>query len=253
MIARIRFLGLAFAAALLSSCAQSGQPGSADELLEQAQKALPELEGLLPGSGALTGTEIAAGLREALKVGTGRVVQQVGRKDGFNGDKIIRIPLPGALKDVQKTLRKVGLSRLADDLELRLNRAAEAAAPEAKALFVDAITQMTLKDVRRIYEGPDDAATRYFQGKMTPALARRMQPVIDRNLAKVGAIAAYDRMISRYKAIPLVPDVKADLTEYVADEAMDGLFHYVAVEEAAIRNDPAKRTTEILKRVFGSR
>jgi hypothetical protein len=133
-----------------------------------------------------------------------------------------------------------------------LNRAAEAAAPEAKELFWQAISEMTLDDVRRIYDGPDDAATRYFQDKMTPPLAKRMEPVVDRSLADVGAIQSYDNMMGQYESVPFVPDVKADLISYVVEKAMDGLFYYVAKEEAAIRNNPAARTTEILRRVFGA-
>ncbi len=110
---------------------------------------------------------------------------------------------------------------------------------------------MTLEDVEGIYNGPDDAATRYFQGKMTPPLVERMVPVVNESLAEVGAIRSYDEMMGQYKAVPFVPDVKADLTDYVVEQAMDGLFHYVAKEEAAIRNNPAERTTELLKHVFG--
>jgi len=220
-------------------------------LLDKAKGAIQGLGAGTPGGSGLGTNEIAAGLREALKVGTERVVAQVGVADGFNADPDIHIPLPGALQDVQSVLRRVGMAGLADDLELRMNRAAEAAAPEAKELFWQAISEMTLEDVERIYQGPDDAATRYFQGKMTPALAQRMAPVIDRTLADVGAIRSYDDMMAQYRAVPFVPDVKTNLTEYVVERAMDGIFHCVAREEAAIRNNPAKRTTEILQKVFG--
>jgi hypothetical protein len=220
------------------------------DFLGKAKEALGTLQGG-EESGAPSDVEIGKGLREALRVGTERVVSQVGARDGYNADPDIHIPLPGTLQRVQSTLRGVGMAGLADDLELRLNRAAEAAAPEAKSLFFQAIGDMTLDDVRRIYDGPDDAATRYFQEKMTPPLAERMTPIVDRNLAEVGAIAAYDKMMGQYRAIPFVPDVKADLTRYVVDKAMDGIFHYVAIEEAAIRNDPAARTTALLQRVFG--
>ena len=223
-------------------------------LFDKAKELLGDIKDLAPGgmAGELSNDEIVAGLREALKVGSERVVAQVGALDGFNADPEIHIPLPGVLRDVQKTLGRFGMSGLADDLELRLNRGAEAAAPEAKALFLDAITQMTLDDAKGILDGPDDAATQYFKKKTSTRLGKRMKPIVDRNLADVGAIAAYDKMMGQYEAIPLVPDVKADLTDYVVDEALDGIFFYIAKEEAAIRNDPAKRTTEILKRVFGS-
>jgi hypothetical protein len=176
----------------------------------------------------------------------------VSAADGYNLDPDIHIPLPGALKDVQKVLKSVGMSSLAEDLELRLNRAAEAAAPEAQELFWDAISEMSFEDVQQIYNGPDDAATRYFQEKMTPPLTERMRPVVDRSLADVGAIQSYDNMMKQYETVPFVPDAKADLSAYVVEKSMDGIFHYVAIEEAAIRNDPAARTTELLQKVFGA-
>ncbi len=229
------------------------EPASAQgSLFDQAKKALEGVTDAVPGGDVLSNAEVADGLREALRVGTERAVGQVGASDGYNADPEIHIPLPGSLKDVQSVLQGFGMAGLADDLELRLNRAAEAAAPEAEALFWQAIDDMTLEDVQGIYNGPDDAATRYFQGKMTPPLAERMVPVVNESLAEVGAIRSYDEMMGQYKAVPFVPDVKADLTEYVVEKAMDGLFHYVAQEEAAIRNNPAKRTTEILQRVFGA-
>jgi hypothetical protein len=224
-------------------------------LFDKAKKALGGLGEMAPGgssSGTLSNADIAAGLREALHVGTEKVVAQVGALDGFNADPKIHIPLPDTLRTVQSALRRVGMSSLADDLELRLNRGAEAAAPEAKKLFFNAISEMTLDDARGILDGPNDAATQYFKGKMSAPLAKRMAPIVDRNLADVGAIASYDKMIGQYKAIPFVPDVKANLTDYVVEKAMDGIFFYVAKEEAAIRENPAARTTALLKQVFGS-
>ena len=219
-----------------------------------AQNWLEKLEGAIRGGGSssgLTTREMSDGLLEALRVGTARVVARLGAVDGYNLDPAIHIPLPDTLRKVQSVLKSVGMSRYADDLELRLNRAAEVAAPEAKALFWQAIGEMTFDDVAQIFSGPDDAATRYFQRKMTPPLARRMTPVVARSLAEVGAIRSYDTMIAQYKSVPFVPDVKADLTAYTVDRALDGLFYHVAREEAAIRNDPAARTTELLRKVFG--
>lgn len=202
---------------------------------------------------ALSSDEIGAGLKEALLVGSGNVVSQLGSVNGFNLDPAIHIPLPGQLNSVKSLLGKVGMSSLLDDLELKLNRAAEVATPKAKELFAQAISEMTFDDVMNIYNGPQDSATRYFQGKMTPSLAKEMQPVVDQSLAEVGAVQAYDTAMGEYRAIPFVPDVKADLTTYVVEKGMDGIFHYIAVEEAAIRQNPAKRTTELLQRVFGAK
>ncbi|WP_419901634.1 DUF4197 domain-containing protein [Kiloniella sp.] len=196
--------------------------------------------------------EISSGLKEALRVGSERVVDQVSLQNGYNDDAQIHIPLPDSLKSVQSALRTVGLSSMADELELKLNRGAEQAAVEAKELFFQAISEMTLDDAKRIYNGRDDEATRYFQEKMTPDLTDRFKPVIDRTLSEVGAVQTYEEMIANYKTIPFVPDVKSDLTNYTVGKALDGLFYYLAKEEEQIRQNPLARTTEILKDVFGS-
>ena len=221
--------------------------------LDKGKKLLEGFSGGKSGSKALSNDEIAAGLKEALRVGTDRVVGQLGAVNGFNTDPSVHIPLPDSLKTVQSTLSKVGMSGMMDDLELRLNRAAEAATPKAKKLFLDSIQDMTLDDVRRIYEGPDDAATRYFQAKMSEPLAGEMMPIVNDSLSEVGAIKSYDDAMGRYEAIPFVPDVKADLTGYVVDKGMEGIFYYLAKEEAAIRQDPLERTTDLLQKVFGAR
>ena len=214
---------------------------------------------LLKGSGlpttqsSLSSEEIGAGLKEALRVGSETVVSQLGRKDGFNADPAIHIPLPPQLTTVQTWLGKVGMSALLDDLELKLNHAAEVATPKAKDLFIQAISEMTFDDVMKIYNGPDDAATKYFQEKMSAPLALEMSPIVSDSLAEVGAVQAYDKTMSEYKAIPFVPDAKADLTSYVVEKGMDGIFHYIAIEEAAIRQDPVKQTTDLLQKVFGAR
>ncbi len=204
------------------------------------------------GASALGVGEIAAGLKEALKVGTERVVGTVGKENGFNNNSEIHIPLPDTLAKVQSTLRAVGASGMADDLELKLNRAAEAATPRAKKVFWDAITDMTLDDAKRIYNGPKDAATQYFKGKMSGPLTGSMRPVVDSTLSEVGAIKSYDSMMGKYKSMPFVPDVKADLTTHVLERALDALFLYLAREEAAIRENPVKRSTALLQKVFGA-
>ena len=187
-----------------------------------------------------------------MKVGTERVVGTVGKENGFNNNSEIHIPLPDTLAKVQSTLRAVGASGMADDLELKLNRAAEAATPRAKKVFWDAITDMTLDDAKRIYNGPKDAATQYFKGKMSGPLTGSMRPVVDSTLSEVGAIKSYDSMMGKYKSMPFVPDVKADLTTHVLERALDALFLYLAREEAAIRENPVKRSTALLQKVFGA-
>ncbi len=218
------------------------------DLLGTAAK--PSATGVVSG---LSDSDIAAGLKDALRVGTESVVGQLGTVDGFNADKAIHIPLPDKLETVRKYLAPLGMSGMLDDLELKLNRAAEQATPPAKQLFWDSIESMTLDDVQKIYSGPDDAATRYFEGKMSPPLSEAMKPIVDSALADVGAVQSYDALMGQYKSIPFVPDVKADLSSYVIEKGMGGIFHYLAIEEAAIRNNPVKRTTDILQKVFGAR
>ncbi|WP_169569427.1 DUF4197 domain-containing protein [Sneathiella limimaris] len=196
-------------------------------------------------------SEITKGLKEALKVGTGRVVNQIGASGGYENDPAIHIPLPEKMQKAQTYLRKFGLSSMADEVETKLNKGAEAAAPKAKELIINAISEMTLDDAQKIYNGPDDAATQYFRKVSTADLMETVRPVIDQSLEEVGAIAAYNSLIKEYKKIPLVPDVQSDLTEHATHLALEGLFHYLAVEEAAIRNNPVARTTDILKSVFG--
>jgi len=203
------------------------------------------------GNSVLSLDDITAGLKEALRVGSESVTRQVGGLDGYNKDSAIHIPLPENLQTVQTTLRKFGLSSFADDVELKINRAAEAAAPKTKQIFWDAVTAMTLDDARAIYDGPDDAATQYFKRVSTLDLKNIIKPIVDQSLNEVGAVQAYDTMMGEYQNLPFVPNVKSDLSNHTVDLALKGIFHYLAIEEAGIRQDPAKRTTEILTKVFG--
>lgn len=200
----------------------------------------------------LSSADMVAGLKEALRVGVDTVTAQLGAADGFNTDPAIHIPLPQSLQSAQSTLRKFGLGGLADDVELKLNRGAEAAMPKAKELVWQAISAMNLDDAKAILNGPEDAATQYFRRVATPDLKATVAPVIEQNLRDVGAVAAYDQLMGQYKSIPFVPDLKADLTAHATTLALDGLFTYLGREEAAIRKDPAKRTSEILTKVFGA-
>lgn len=250
---KVKCLGPAFLilmAICLFSPAMAG-----NSWLEKGSNALKSLgvgPGTQKGTGGLPLDTIISGLKEALKVGSGNVVAQLGKTDGFNKDGAIHIPLPESLSTVKTALDAVGMGAYTDDLELKLNRAAEAATPKAKALFMDAITQMTFEDAKAIYQGADDAATQYFKEKMSPGLAKAMEPVIDQTLSQVGAVQSYDSMVGKYKGLPFVPDVKADLNAHVVEKGMDGIFYYMAKEERAIRQDPVKRTTDLLKKVFGN-
>ena len=229
-----------------------GAAEAGNNWLDKGKDLLKTYEGSTGQSG-LTVDEIGAGLKDALRVGSENVVSQLGRVDGFNTDSAVHIPLPKQLDTVKSVLDKVGMSGLLKDLELKLNRAAEVATPKAKKLFSQAITEMSFEDVKKIYEGPKDAATQYFKGKMSPPLAKEMEPVVNNSLSEVGAVQAYDNVMKEYRSVPFVPDVKADLTNHVVEKGMDGIFYYMAKEEAAIRTNPAKQTTDLLKRVFGAK
>lgn len=202
-------------------------------------------------SSTLTDNDIAGALKDALTVGSENVVTQLSAPGGFNSDPKIHIPLPDSLKTVQDTMNKFGMGSSLNNLELKLNEAAETATEKAKPLFVDAIKQLTWDDVKNILNGPDDAATQYFKGKMSKPLSAEMKPIVDQSLKQVGAIKSYNNLMGEYKKLPLVPDVQADLSQHVLDKGIDGIFYYLALEEGKIRNDPAKRTTELLKKVFG--
>lgn len=245
-------------AAILASVFVSGGSRAADwkSMLKGAVDTVtnPSQEGGQPSTvSGLSTTDIVAGLKEALRVGMQSVARQLGAVDGFNADPNVHIPLPKELQSVQSTLSRVGLSGLADEVELKLNRGAEAAMPRAKELVIKAISSMTLEDAKGIYNGPNDAATQYFKRVTSADLEASVAPIIDTALQEVGAVAAYDQLVGQYKDIPFVPDLKADLTAHATALALDGMFHYLAVEEAAIRQNPAKRTTEILTKVFGAK
>ncbi|MCJ7600581.1 MAG: DUF4197 domain-containing protein [Desulfobulbaceae bacterium] len=220
--------------------------------LEQGSKILGTVQPKT-GSSSFSNEEIGGAFKDALHIGTENVVSQLGSLDGFNTDPSIHIPLPSQLDTVKKMLSKVGMSHLLDDLELKLNRAAEAATPKAKELFRQAITDMTFDDVKKIYSGPKDSATKYFQSKMSPALTKEMTPIVGQSLSEVGAVQSYNNAMGQYKNIPFAPDVNADLTSYTVRKGLDGIFYYVAKEEAAIRENPVRQTTDLLKRVFGAK
>jgi Protein of unknown function (DUF4197) len=247
------------AATLVALCPQFGHAQLPGGLMDHGKGLIDKLggssgsgSGAASGVGSLSTGDIAGGLKDALRVGTERVVGTLGRSDGFNASPDVHIPLPGALATVKKALSRVGAGGMTDELELRLNRAAEAATPRAKTLFWNAIQEMTLDDARGIYNGPKDSATQYFRTKMSSPLAAEMKPIVDQELANVGAVAAYDQMMGKYRSLPFMPDAKADLTQYVLGKAIDGIFLYLGREEAAIRENPAKRTTALLQRVFGA-
>lgn len=243
------------------ACAIAAQPAFAQGSFKDLGKAVLDQQmggggSALPSTGSrgqtLSTGDIAAGLKEALRVGTEKVSGQLGRADGYNRDPAIHIPLPDSLQKVQAGLKMAGMSGLADDLELKLNRAAEAAAPEAKRIFWNALEKMSLDDAKAILNGPSDAATQYFKRTMTPDLRTAMRPVVDRTVADAGAVKSYETMTASAKGLPMVGDGRAMLADHVLDGGLKGLFSYLGREEAAIRSDPAKRTSDILRKVFAN-
>ncbi|MCF6346190.1 MAG: DUF4197 domain-containing protein [Thiomicrorhabdus sp.] len=240
----------------LSTHTQASWLDQGAELLKQAQEKIETPKNSSSSSATsnlsnLSTDEIQRAFKEALTMGSETVVSKLGMKDGFNSDAKIRIPLPDSLKTVQSTLKSAGMSGLMDDLETKLNRAAEAATPQAKSLFLDAIQNMSFQDVQTIYSGSNDSATQYLKSKTSSDLKSKMTPIIEQSLNEVGAIKSYDKAISSYKNLPFVPDVKTDLLNHVVEKGMDGMFFYLAQEEASIRKDPIKQSTELLKKVFG--
>lgn len=196
--------------------------------------------------------ELEQAFRQALKIGSETVVQNLSQTDAFNKDSNIHIPLPSSFKSVQKTLGRFGADGMLNDLETKLNRAAESATPKAKQLFINAIQNLTFEDVQAIYRGDQDAATQFLKRTTSDDLKKEMTPIISDSLNQVGAVQAYDKVIAQYKKYPFVPDVKNNLQEHVLDKALQGIFYYVAKEEADIRENPAKRTTDLLKKVFAN-
>ena len=226
-------------------------PVHAENWLDAGRNMLDNL--LSPSTATSTGLsqqDIIAGLKDALRVGSETVTKQLGRKDGFYRDPSIRIPLPEKFQQAQAILNRLQLSPMLDDLETSLNRAAEQATPKTKKIFLQAIKDMRFDDAMRIYKGPEDAATDYFKQKTTPQLTEEIRPIIDQALQKTGAVQLYDQFIGKYAGLPLVPDLKTDLNTYVSDRTLAGIFTYLAKEEAAIRQNPAKRTTELLQKLF---
>lgn len=203
------------------------------------------------GQKGLTDAKIGEGLKEALKVGTENTVNFTGKIDGFFLNQAIKILMPEKLRTLEKGLRAVGYGPQVDEFILSMNRAAERAAPFAKQIFWDAIGEMTFEDVRKIFSGHDTAATEYFKGKTSDKLTVVFKPIVDRAMNEVGVTRQYKELVGRYESIPFVKKETFDIDHYVVTKALDGLFHVLGEEEKKIRTNPAARTTDLLKEVFG--
>ena len=231
---------LALAAIIVVSTA----PDSAQ--LEQVFKKL----GLGKRNG-LSDEKITSGLKEALRVGTDNAVRSTGRPDGYFGNEAIKVLMPEKLRTLEKGLRAIGYGPDVDEFVLSMNRAAERAAPHAKAIFWDAILELSFEDARQIFSGGDTAATDYFRVKTTDKLVGAFTPVVEEAMDEVGVTRQYNQLVGRARAIPFLKSEFLDINEYVVSKALDGLFYVLAEEERKIRKDPAARITELLKEVFG--
>lgn len=211
---------------------------------------LQQVVNQLPQTTTIGNEEIASGLKAALDKGITKQVSKLTQTDGFYKNDIVKILLPEELQKVDKTLRDIGLSNLADEGLKVLNRAAEDAVAEATPIFVNAIKDMTFSDARTILLGDDKAATNYLIDKTSSELYQKFNPVIKSSFQKVGADQVWSSLISRYNAIPLTKNVNPDLTDYVTAEALDGVYTMIAVEEKDIRTKISSRTSDLLRKVF---
>lgn len=211
---------------------------------------LQQVVNQLPQGGVLGNTEIASGLRQALDFGIDKQVTKLTQTDGFFKNELVKILLPEELQKVDKALRDIGLSSLADEGLKVLNRAAEDAVKEATPIFVNAVKDITFADAKNILLGNDDAATQYLTSKTDTALYAKFNPVIKNSFSKVGADDIWYNLINKYNTIPFTNNVNPDLTDYVTGEALKGVYTMIAVEEKEIRTKIGSRTTDLLRKVF---
>ncbi|HXM80991.1 MAG TPA: DUF4197 domain-containing protein [Burkholderiales bacterium] len=210
-----------------------------------ASPALAQLDGI-------TNRDAISGLKAALEKGSQAAVAQLGRTDGFFGNPQVKIPMPDSLTRTDRMLRRVGMGKYADELILTMNRAAEAAVPEAKQLFVDSIRKMTVNDAKGILTGGDTAATEYFRRTTRDPLHGRFLPIVKQATARVNLAHKYNEYADKGVALGLVKKQDADLDEYVTQKALDGLYFVVSEEEKKIRKDPLQAGSNIIKKVFGA-
>lgn len=217
----------------------------------QSQNKIGNILKQIPTGGTPTALEIGQGIKQALEIGTSQGADKLSAKDGFFGNLAVKILFPTEAQKVEKTLRSIGLNSLADNVILSINRAAEDAAKEAKPIFISAIKQMTIADATNILLGNKDAATEYFKRVTTAQLLEKFRPVITSSLSKVGATKYWGDAALAYNKIPLVKPINTDLSAYVAQKAIDGMFVQVAQEELKIRDNIGARSTGLLQKVFG--
>lgn len=202
---------------------------------------------------ALTNTEIVEGLKEALSKGTTSAIASLGKKDGFFANRKVKIPMPESLETIEDGLRKIGQDRYAEEFVLTMNRAAEQAVPEAAEIFGNAIRSMSIQDAKGILNGPEDAATKYFRRTSGEKLVNRFLPIVSKATDRAGVTSNYKEMVDKLGFLSRFVDTESlDVDRYVTSKAIDGLFLMLAREEKLIRENPAARTTELLKKVFSN-
>lgn len=211
---------------------------------------LQQVANQLPNIGQAESLDISGGLKEALNNGISKQVSKLTATDGFYKNEMVKILLPEELQKVDKTLRKMGMSKLADEGILLLNRAAEEAVKESTPIFVDAVKNMSFTDAKNILMGNENAATTYLHSTTTNPLYAKFSPVIQSSLAKVGADKVWATIIKKYNSLPLVTKVNPDLTDYTTNKALQGVFTMIALEEKDIRTKLSARTSPLLKKVF---
>ncbi len=204
------------------------------------------------GVGELSNQEAARGLKEALLQSTSAAVARLGVTDGFLGNKKVKIPLPGPLQKAEGLMRMMGMGKQADELVITMNRAAEAAVPEARTLLVAAVKKMTWQDARDILTGGNDAATQYFKKTSSPALTVKFLPIVKQATDKVGLAQQYNGYAAQGARLGLIDKDQAKVENYVTQKTLDGLFFMMAEEENAIRNNPLGQASSILQKVFGA-
>lgn len=205
------------------------------------------------GSSSLSSEDITAGLKQALTLGAQKSADRLSTVNGFLGNKAVEILMPEQAQRVEKTLRNMGMGKLVDDAIASMNHAAEDASKSAAPIFINAIKSMTVTDGLNILRGSDTSATSYLRKSATPELTRAYTPVIDSALQKTGATKYWKDVFDTYNKLPLVSKVDPDLSSYVTQKAIIGIFYYVAQEEIQIRKDPAAQVTDLLKKVFGGK
>jgi len=200
----------------------------------------------------LTNLDASTGLRQAFTQGANQAVSSLGKKDGFLLNKDVRIPLPPRLAKAEKVLRMAGMGAKADDLVLAMNRAAEAAVPEAKTLLLDAVKSMSVDDAKKILTGSDDSVTQFFKAKTSEPLMVKFTPVVQKYTANVGLAKRYNKLAGQALQLGLLKKEDADIDSYVARSALDGVYKIIAQEEKAIRANPAQAVGDLAKKVFGA-